>query len=114
MRQLDQRVSIRYQLKPPTRDEAAAYVAHRLTLAGGSAVAFQPKALRLVHKHSTGIPRLVNLICDRALLAAYTTRTNQISADIVGRAIVSLDLGRPYVPARHGWFHRKAPVVTTH
>ena len=53
MRQLDQRVSIRYQLKPLTRDEVAAYVSHRLTIAGGSAVvSFQPKALDLVHRRS--------------------------------------------------------------
>lgn len=107
MRQLDQRISIRYELKPLTRDEVAAYVVHRLTLAGGSAVAFQPKALRLVHKYSSGIPRVVNLICDRALLAAYTIRTNRISAEIVQRAAVSLDLRRPY-PRCLGWLRRKA------
>lgn len=114
MRQLDQRVSIRYELRPLTRDEVAAYVAHRLTLAGGSAVAFQPRALQLVHKYSIGIPRLVNLICDRALLAAYAARTNRISAEIVRRAVVSLDLSRPHVPGRLGWFRRKAPVIATH
>jgi len=114
MRQLDQRISIRYELKPLTRAEVEAYVPHRLALAGGSAVTFEPKALRLIHKHSTGVPRLVNLICDRALLAAYTTRTNRISAAIVGRAVVSLDLRRPYVPGRRGWFRRKAPVIATH
>src|SRR5437016_5170328 len=72
MRQLDQRVSIRYQLKPLTREEVAAYVSHRVSIAGGSSVvSFQPKALDLLHRRSEGIPRLVNLLCDRALLAAY-------------------------------------------
>ena len=114
MRQLDQRVSIRYQLKPLTREEVAAYVSHRLTLAGGSAIAFLPKALQLVHKASTGIPRLVNLICDRALLAAYSLRTNRISPQIVQRAIVSLDLTDHRVPRRFAWFRRKASVAAIH
>ena len=114
MRQLDQRVSIRYELKPLTRDEVAAYVSHRLTLAGGSAVAFQPKALQLVHKFSDGIPRLVNLICDRALLAAFSVRTNRISPEIVRRAVISLDLTGRRGPGRFGWFRRKTSVVATH
>lgn len=113
MRQLDQRVSIRYELKPLTREEVAAYVAHRLSLAGGSTVTFQPKALRVVHKFSGGIPRLVNLICDRALLAAYSARTNRISAEIVRRAVVSLELRRlrARAPGRFTWFRRKASVA---
>lgn len=114
MRQLDQRVSIRYELKPLSRPEVAAYVAHRLTLAGGSAVTFHPKALQLVHKFSGGIPRLVNLICDRALVAAFSARTNRISAEVVKQAIVSLDLTAPRLAGRFGWFRRKAPVIATH
>src|SRR5438477_2909330 len=75
MRQLDQRVSIRYELKPLDPEAVAAYVAHRLTIAGGSAsVAFSAKALQEVHRLSGGIPRLINLICDRALLAGYSCR----------------------------------------
>src|SRR5918995_3134553 len=62
LRQLDQRVSIRYDLKPLDAEASAAYVAHRLTIAGSSAsVAFTTKALALVHKLSGGIPRLINL-----------------------------------------------------
>src|SRR5204863_409548 len=68
LRQLDQRVSIRYQLEPLDRETVGAYVAHRLTIAGGSAaVTFAPKALDRLHRLSGGIPRLTNLICDRAL-----------------------------------------------
>src|SRR6266446_8899782 len=70
LRQLDQRVSIRYELKPLDPEAVSAYVAHRLTIAGGAqSVTFAPKALELVHRLSAGIPRLINLICDRALLA---------------------------------------------
>ena len=114
MRQLDQRVSIRYELKPLTSSEVVAYVSHRLTLAGGSAVTFDPKALRLVHRSSAGIPRLVNLICDRALLAAYSLRTNRISPQLVRRAIVSLDLTECRVPRALTWFRRKASAAGLH
>ncbi len=93
LRQLDQRVSIRYQLQPLTRDEVAAYVAHRLTIGGGSgAVSFTAKALRLIHRYSGGIPRLVNLICDRALLGAYSIRTSKITPDLVLQGAENLEL----------------------
>ena len=96
MRQLDQRVSIRYELKPLDRETVGAYVAHRLAVAGGSAaVTFAPKALDAVHRFSAGIPRLINLICDRALLAAYSLRANRIAPEMVERAAESLDLPRP-------------------
>jgi type II secretory pathway predicted ATPase ExeA len=111
MRQLDQRVSIRYQLRPLSRDEVAAYVLHRLTIAGGSAsVNFQQKALDIVHRRSAGIPRLVNLLCDRSLLAAYSARTNRVSSNMVEQAAENLEL----VDARRsrfGWFRRRASVV---
>ena len=87
LRQLDQRVSIRYELKPLTREETSAYVAHRLTIAGGgAAVSFSPKALDLVHRYTSGIPRLINLVCDRALLGGYSARTNRITPEMVGAA----------------------------
>jgi general secretion pathway protein A len=96
LRQLDQRVSIRYELKPLTREETAAYIAHRLTIAGGgAAVAFTPKALDLVQRYTTGIPRLINLVCDRALLGGYAARTNRILPEMVIKAAASLDLEAP-------------------
>src|SRR6266699_2653475 len=96
LRQLDQRVSIRYQLEPLDRETVAAYVAHRLTIAGGSAaVTFAPKALDLVHRISGGIPRLINLVCDRALLAAFSIRANRITPDMIARAADSLDVQSP-------------------
>ena len=113
MRQLDQRVSIRYQLRPLNRDEVAAYVSHSLNVAGGSAsVTFQPKALDVVHRRSAGIPRLVNLLCDRALLAAYSGRTNKVSVDMVHQAAESLELV-DRKPPRFSWFRRRAAVVIT-
>ena len=111
MRQLDQRVSIRYELKPLDGETVAAYVAHRLTIAGGGgSVSFTAKALRQVHRWSGGIPRLINLICDRALLAAFSVRANRITPEMVMHAAESLDL---QVPQTHGfhWLRRKAPLV---
>jgi general secretion pathway protein A len=108
MRQLDQRVSIRYELKPLTREETSAYVAHRLTIAGGgAAVSFSPKALDLVHRYASGIPRLINLVCDRALLGGYSARINRISPEMVSAAAAGLDLAMPGLPVL-GWVRRGA------
>lgn len=112
LRQLDQRVSIRYELKPLTRDEAAAYVNHRLAIAGGgAAVSFGPRALQLIHKYSGGIPRLINLLCDRALLGGYSLRTNKITAEMLRNAAHSLDLPAR-ASARPGWLRRGASIFT--
>ncbi len=110
MRQLDQRVSIRYQLRPLSRDEVAAYVSHRLTVAGGSpSVVFMPKAIDVVYRRTKGIPRLVNLVCDRALLAAFSARTDRVSPDIVFQAAETLELVDES-PSRFGWFQSRASV----
>jgi len=108
LRQLDQRVSIRYELKPLTREETSAYVAHRLTIAGGgAAVSFSPKALDLVHRYTSGIPRLINLVCDRALLGGYSARSNRITPEMVDAAATGLDLAMPG-RSMFGWLRRGA------
>jgi len=107
LRQLDQRVSIRYQLEPLDAETVAAYVAHRLTIAGGSAaVAFTSRALSRVHSLSGGVPRLINLICDRALLAGFSAKANRITHDMVAGAASSLDIDRATRP-RFKWFSRR-------
>ena len=111
LRQLDQRVSIRYELEPLDCETVAAYVAHRLTIAGGSAaVTFAPKALRLVHRWSGGIPRLINLICDRALFAAYSVRASRITPEMVTHAAGSLDVQLP-APRRLAWLQSRASLL---
>ena len=111
LRQLDQRVSIRYELKPLDAETVAAYVAHRLTIAGGSAsVAFTAKALAEVHRLSGGIPRLINLICDRALLGGFSLQTSRITDDMVRQAAASLDLRRPGA-SRFQWFNQRASLA---
>jgi len=111
LRQLDQRVSIRYELSPLDAETVAAYVAHRLTIAGGSAsVAFTAKALAEVHRLSGGIPRLINLICDRALLGGFSLQTNRITDDMVRQAATSLDLRRPG-QSLFQWFNQRPAVA---
>jgi general secretion pathway protein A len=93
LRQLDQRVSIRYGLKPLARDEVRDYIVHRVGIAGGtSAVHFTPRAVERMHRYSGGIPRLINLLADRALICAYSERTGRIVPGIIDRAAESLDL----------------------
>jgi len=111
LKQLDQRVSIRYQLKPLTREETAAYVGHRLHVAGGpNTVSFVPKALQLVYEYSGGIPRLINLICDRALLGAYSARSSKVTPELVERAADTLDL-QPVERSRFAWLRRRIPLT---
>ncbi len=93
MRQLDSRISLRCRLRPLSRDEVEAYVAHRLWVArGSSAVTFEPKALELVHRLSGGVPRLINLLCDRGLTLGADAQTNRISAVFIDEAAEQLGL----------------------
>ncbi len=111
LRQLDQRVSIRYQLEPLDKDGVAAYVAHRLAIAGGSgSVSFTGKALETVHRLTDGIPRLINLICDRALLSGFSERVNRITPEMVVHAADSLEV-QPSPRPRFGWIVRRAPLL---
>lgn len=111
LKQLDQRVSIRYELKPLTRDETAAYISHRLHVAGGSAaVSFTPKAVGAVHQFSGGTPRIINLLCDRSLLGAYSARSSQVTVELVERAAGTLDL-QPVERSRFSWLRRRTPLV---
>ena len=87
LRQLAQRVTARYHLAPLSRQETDDYVRHRLAVAGGAGkVTFTPRALAAVHGLASGIPRLINLICDRALLAGYVRGTRVIEAEMVRQA----------------------------
>lgn len=72
LRQLAQRVTARYHLGPLSKEEVPLYVNHRITVAGGHPPLFNDTAVRKLYALTQGIPRLINLICDRALLAAYS------------------------------------------
>jgi general secretion pathway protein A len=86
LRQLAQRVTARFHLQPLAREETLAYVRHRLRVAGATREVFSNAALREVHRLSGGVPRVINIICDRALLGAYTEDRHEISAAMVRRA----------------------------
>lgn len=91
LRQLDQRISIRCSLKPLTREEVEAYVTHRLWVARGStSVTFTPKAFDLVHTVSGGVPRVINLVCDRALMVGCEKQTSRITEEHVVAAAAQL------------------------
>ena len=93
MRQLDQRISIRAALKPLNREEVEAYIAHRLWVARGSAaVTFEPVALDHVHGFTGGVPRIINLLCDRSLMQSAQMRVNRVTAAIIDDAGASLGL----------------------
>ncbi|MEZ4332394.1 MAG: AAA family ATPase [Myxococcota bacterium] len=115
LRQLRQRISVRWKLEPLGAEETVAYVRHRIAVA-----ARQPKeiftesALREVHRRTGGIPRLVNQLCDRALLAGYAARAAQIGPALIRTAAREIPdvrdpwdrdprLGRPLLP---GWMKR--------
>ena len=87
LRQLNQRITARYHLHPLDAAETLQYIAYRLRVAGGRRrVHFSPSAVRLVYKFSKGTPRVINAICDRALLIGYTQETRDISAATVRKA----------------------------
>jgi general secretion pathway protein A len=104
LRQLAQRVTARYHLSPLSRDETLTYIKHRLQVADGEGkVGFDHDALVAVHRLSCGVPRLVNLICDRSLLAGYVRNTRRITGAMVRQAAREVEGDRPRGPAR--WHH---------
>jgi general secretion pathway protein A len=86
MRQLAQRVTARCRLEPLTREETGAYIRHRLHVCGATRSIFNKSAVDRIYRLSGGIPRLINVLCDRALLGAYTEGKLQIDKRIVRQA----------------------------
>lgn len=91
LRQLRQRILIHYELHPLTYGDLLHYVHHRLTLAGGNGRPhFTSWALRAVHRYSKGIPRIINNLCDKAILSAFIRESDEVSYWDVRRAIKDL------------------------
>ncbi|MEZ5566729.1 MAG: AAA family ATPase, partial [Gammaproteobacteria bacterium] len=104
MRQLAQRITGRYHLEPLTREETGAYVDHRLKVAGAIGPIFLAGAKRELFRLSGGVPRMINVIADRALLGAFTIDEHQITPDLVKDAGAEV-----YDRPRHtfgGWWRR--------
>ena len=88
LRQLNQRITARYNLQPLDRGETAAYIRHRLDIAGlkGGQTLFSDAAVKEVHRITRGIPRLINVLCDRSLLGAYGKKIAQVNPKLVKEA----------------------------
>ena len=97
LRQLAQRITGRYHLEPLSRDETAEYIEHRLRVAGAVGEVFDSGAKREVFRLSHGVPRLINVICDRALLGAYSREARRVSRSLVRRAAAEIS-GKAYQP----------------
>lgn len=108
LRQLAQRITARYHLRPLTRSEVAGYIAHRLAVAGGREHLFNEAAIKAVYRYSKGIPRLVNLLCDRALLGVYAQSGNSVDAAMVRRA--AREVLPPTYMYGNNWIKRAAAI----
>ncbi|MDX8412937.1 MAG: AAA family ATPase [Mariprofundales bacterium] len=90
MRQLAQRITARYHLRPLTYQDTIAYVRHRLSVVGGSTTLLTGFALRQLHHASGGVPRMINTVVDRALLGAYAKGSRQVGLRHVRQAIAEV------------------------
>jgi general secretion pathway protein A len=86
MRQLSQRITARYHLDPISREETEAYIRHRLQICGNSRNIFSRRAINRIQKLSGGIPRLINVLCDRAMLGAYVEGKTMVDLKVLKKA----------------------------
>ena len=129
LRQLSQRITARYHLRALNKQETNFYIHHRLNTAGAKGPIFDPKAIPAIYKASRGIPRLVNQICDRCLLSAYTQSAIAIDASIAKKSIKEAELPKveytlpPYVPHAIAislvlliivFFNHQAPAISSY
>jgi len=90
LRQLAQRITARYSLVPLSQKETGEYIAHRLAVAGCTRKVFSRGAIRKIYKRSKGVPRIINVVCDRALLGAYASNVSEVDGATVKQAIYEL------------------------
>ncbi len=101
MRQLDQRIAVRYHLHSLTLQETRQYVLHRMSVAGAAnAVTFSRRAWSLIHRHCGGVPRRINVLCDRILMTAYVQGSLAITSAIVQQSIRDLGEAQPAASRR--------------
>ena len=98
MWQLAQRVTGRYHLEPLSQDETAKYLEHRMKVAGAAGAIFSPSSVREIFRWSKGVPRIINVIADRTLLAAYTQGTRSVDKALVRKAAAEV-YGKRLVPS---------------
>lgn len=98
LRQFVQRISVTYHLDALSEAETAEYVRHRLTKAGGRPDLFEPGALGAIWRHSKGVPRLINTLCDTALVYGFSDSLDRIGPDIVEEVVRDRSVGLPVTP----------------
>jgi len=104
LKQLTQRIAIRHRLLPLTRSETEGYIHQRLTVAGARGrITFSKSALHEIYKFSKGFPRLINLLCDRALMAGFVDQSFHINEEMVKKAKCSLLGQEPGTAFSHLW-----------
>ncbi len=110
LRQLSQRITVRYHLRPMDFEDTREYIKHRLAVAGcRHPDLFSAAAVKKVFRQSRGYPRVINVLCDRALLVGYTDNSRQITPAMVATAIAEL---RRQARARGSWFRRWPGLAT--
>jgi len=102
LRQLAQRVTGRYHLEPLSREESGQYIDHRLKVAGALGEVFDDAAKQEVFNLSGGVPRIINVICDRAMLGAYSRETRHIGKNLVERAAAEVS-GQKFAASLVRW-----------
>jgi general secretion pathway protein A len=97
LRQLDQRITVRYHLKPMDFPDSCDYIRHRIRFAAGGSepLGFSPGAVQKIFRFSGGLPRLINSACDRSLLLAYTSETREVSPSMAAACISDLRKDTP-------------------
>jgi len=111
LRQLNQRIIARFHLGALDSNETEAYITHRLAIAHGQPELFTRSAMKRVYRISTGIPRVINLICDRALLGTYAEHKQQVTPRIISRAADEV-LGNRRPGAKPIWIVAAAVLLT--
>lgn len=92
LRQLRQRIAVRFHITPLEKDEIDKYIYHRLAVAGSNGqIIFAPAAIECIHRFSGGIPRLINMVCDKCMLTAYVMETKDITLPIVEKSIQEME-----------------------
>jgi len=95
LRQLQQRIMVRYHIMPLEKDELSDYINHRLNIAGsGGTIKFSEETIKEISNFSCGVPRLINIICDRALLAGFVAETRTITSEIINKCVKELNIYR--------------------
>lgn len=102
LRQLAQRITARYHLTPLGPEDTARYVSHRLAVAGAGRDPFSRSGMKALFHRSQGVPRLINIIADRSLAAAYAAESDRVDARMVHAAADEVQLGEPGV-GRRNW-----------